>query len=358
MRLSLLSAAALAAFAGAANAQITLTEWVLFGETGDQVSTAATNNAAGVTGDLMARGAGITPTAAGNSISASGWNDLAADDYFTFGFTVDSGSSVDLDELWIATRSSNTGPGFLGLRYSGDGFASDIASIVNTGTFFTNSVIDLSTLTGLTGTVEFRIYAQNNVSANGGTIGSSGTLRISEYFDGANYYPVYFTGTVNSGGGFATAFCNGDGSGALCPCGNQNDGSTGISGCANSAGAGGGKLGYTGSNSIGAADLVLTGSGLTPGQPGLYLQGLNAINGGLGNPFGDGLRCVGGGIVRLQVRTANASGLSNTTINVSSVGGVNPGDLRRYQLWYRDPVGPCGGGFNFTNGLEINTWIP
>jgi len=31
-----------------------------------------------------------------------------------------------------------------------------------------------------------------------------------------------------------------------------------------------------------------------------------------------------------------------------------PGDvLRRFQVWYRDLVGPCGSGFNPTNGVEV-----
>jgi hypothetical protein len=200
MRNLLLAGAALAALTTLAEAQ-TLTQWALFQEPGNQVATPASNNAAGVTGLDMTRGPGINPSAANNSISANGWQNLTADDYFSFGFTVDAGFNVDLDELWIATRSSNTGPGFLALRSSVDGFTSDVANFVQSGTLFTNSIVDLSAFTGLTGTVEFRIYAQNDISANGGTIGSSGTLRISEYFDGANFFPVFFSGQVNGATG-------------------------------------------------------------------------------------------------------------------------------------------------------------
>jgi hypothetical protein len=148
----------------------------------------------------MARGDGINPTTAGNSISGNNWHDRAADDYFTFGFTVDAGFSVDLNELWISTRSSGTGPGFLALRSSLDGFTSDLATFVQTGTSFTNSIVDLSGLTDLTGTVEFRVYADGNVSANGGTTAATGTLRISEFFDGVDFFPVFFSGDVNPTG--------------------------------------------------------------------------------------------------------------------------------------------------------------
>jgi len=35
---------------------------------------------------------------------------------------------------------------------------------------------------------------------------------------------------------------------------------------------------------------------------------------------------------------------------------VAPGDVKRYQLWYRDPVtSVCGAQFNLSNGVEV-TW--
>lgn len=154
--------------------------------------------------------------------------------------------------------------------------------------------------------------------------------------------------------GVATSFCFGNGSGTPCPCGNFGGAGQG---CANSTGQGG-VLSASGSGSISAADTVLHGSNLVPGQPGLYFQGNNATGGGAGSVFGDGLRCAGGAVARLQVRTANGLGNSSTTANIAVVGGVASGQLRRYQLWYRDPIGsPCGTGFNLTNGLEI-TWNP
>ena len=64
------------------------------------------------------------------------------------------------------------------------------------GRLFNNSVADMSALTGLTGTVEFRIYADNNVSANGGSISSGGTFRLGDHFDGSNFTEVRFEGTV------------------------------------------------------------------------------------------------------------------------------------------------------------------
>ena len=79
---------------------------------------------------------------------------------------------------------------------------------------------------------------------------------------------------------------------------------------------------------------------------------------GAGIQFADGLRCAGGGVIRLQVRFADASGWSATTAAVALKGGVSAGDTKRYQLWYRDPQSTiCGTGFNLSNGYEV-VWQP
>jgi len=149
-------------------------------------------------------------------------------------------------------------------------------------------------------------------------------------------------------------FCSGDGSASTCPCGNA--GGTG-EGCANGSGSGA-LLSSLGSNSVSAADFGLIAANLIPSQPGLYFQGNNAVNGGQGNPFGDGLRCAGGGVIRLQVRFADTSGSSQTNANLIVKGGVAAGDTKRYQTWYRDPnSSPCGAQFNLSNGVEL-TFTP
>ncbi len=150
------------------------------------------------------------------------------------------------------------------------------------------------------------------------------------------------------------AYCFGDGSGTPCPC--ANHGAPG-EGCANSTGLGA-TLAASGSNSLSAGDLVLQASQLEPSQPGLYFQAQNDVNGGLGVAFGDGLRCAGGSVVRIQIRTASAAGDSSTALDVGAAGGVAPGDVRRYQVWYRNPnSSACGSSFNLTHGLAI-VWAP
>ncbi len=145
-----------------------------------------------------------------------------------------------------------------------------------------------------------------------------------------------------------TAYCNGDGSGTPCPAGNNNDGSLGVAGCANTNNGGGGTLRATGST---ATSVDLVAGNVQPGQPGLFFQADNAINGGLGNPFGDGLRCAGGSVVRLGVVPADANG----DAVLASIPNPGPGVTKRYQYWYRNPGITFGAGFNLTNGYEI-TW--
>ena len=135
-----------------------------------------------------------------------------------------------------------------------------------------------------------------------------------------------------------------------CPCGNA--GAAG-EGCANGSGAGA-ILSASGDASASGSSFVLSAVQLIPSQPGLYFQGNNAVAGGQGVHFGDGLRCAGGGVIRLQVRFVGSDMSSATTIDIATKGGVVAGDLKRYQLWYRDPTtSTCGALFNLSNGIEI-----
>ncbi|MCB9914869.1 MAG: hypothetical protein H6828_06920 [Planctomycetes bacterium] len=159
-----------------------------------------------------------------------------------------------------------------------------------------------------------------------------------------------------TGFGPGTAYCFGDGLGTPCPCGNDNDGSYPFAGCANGYEGGGASLLGFGSPKVSADTLVLDVNGAPPGQPGLFFRADNRVNGGQGNVFGDGLRCAGGNVVRLQVVFTDALGHAASTAAAGA--GLVAGDLKRYQFWYRNPgTTPCGSAFNLTNGYEI-TWAP
>jgi parallel beta-helix repeat protein/predicted outer membrane repeat protein len=155
-----------------------------------------------------------------------------------------------------------------------------------------------------------------------------------------------------------TTFCFGDGGGTPCPCGNNGQ-STG--GCLNSTGRQG-YLRASGDPSLWDDSIVLRAEGLVPNLPCLFFSGTNAINGGMGVSFGDGLRCVGGAAVRIQTTVSDATGVATTTNMVSTSGQsggatISPSDVLNYQCWFREGSagGPCGNSHNLSNGVSI-TW--
>jgi len=150
-----------------------------------------------------------------------------------------------------------------------------------------------------------------------------------------------------------TPYCFGDGSGTPCPC--ANVGGAG-EGCANGSGSGA-VLSLSGSSSAGADDLELHGTNLVSAA--LLFSGTTQINGGNGNPFGDGLRCVGGPVARLGVRIPDINDEATWGPGLAAAEGWGAGDTRTFQIWYRDTQAgsPCGFNFNLTNGVEL-TYTP
>lgn len=129
-------------------------------------------------------------------------------------------------------------------------------------------------------------------------------------------------------------------------------------GCANSANPSGATLAAIGSTNVLSDSARLLASSLPPFAPALFFQGTSP--GAIAVPFGDGMRCVAGQVIRLGTRAANAQG------NVSYGYGVG-GDLpvherglvgapgwRSYQVWYRNAASFCSNAtFNLTNGLAL-----
>jgi hypothetical protein len=167
--------------------------------------------------------------------------------------------------------------------------------------------------------------------------------------------------TENTGGsgGPGTAICFGDGTGAPCGCGNES--APGSGGCNTTLGIGG-TLSATGNASVSNDTMALTADNVV-NQPGLFFQGNNAIGGGSGATFGDGIRCCGQAVVRIQVvnppGTANpaTAQMTETATTNGPAGTVQAGNTKCYQFWFRDPSGGgvCGSSFNFTNAVSI-TW--
>jgi hypothetical protein len=72
----------------------------------------------------------------------------------------------------------------------------------------------------------------------------------------------------------------------------------------------------------------------------------------VGQAFGDGIRCVTGTTSRLGIQTA----LSGVAVFAVPTGSA--GDLRAYQVWYRNSASFCTPAtFNLTSGV-VTVWIP
>jgi hypothetical protein len=158
------------------------------------------------------------------------------------------------------------------------------------------------------------------------------------------------------------AYCDPSSAGVIaCPCGNPPAGSG--RGCDNSAATGGASISATGSASTGSDTLVFTTSGQRPTGTTILLQGNNTL--AVGAPFGQGVRCVGGVLKRLYVKTASGGSITAPVTGDPSVSArssalgdpIAPGSHRYYSAYYRDPVilGGCNVlfTFNITNAGDV-----
>lgn len=109
-----------------------------------------------------------------------------------------------------------------------------------------------------------------------------------------------------------------------------------------------------GDTSVVAEDLTLIGIDV-PNSFGLFFYGPLQFM----TPFGDGVRCLGGSTQRLQPPVPATDNFLVRAVDFSEpsaagilTAGANNAALN-FQLWYRDPMGPGGNGFNATDGREI-----
>jgi hypothetical protein len=179
----------------------------------------------------------------------------------------------------------------------------------------------------------------------------------SPFADGG-YRLSFETYTLTNPGSFVY-YCPGDGTGTPCPCGN-NAPPANIQGCLNSLNVGA-VLRLAGVPSIASDTLVMNGFSM-PNSTALYLQGTLAEFSGLGSVLGDGLLCAGGSILRLGSKT-NVGGQSHypqaANPSISVRGGCTAGDVRNYQIWYRNAAGSfcTPATANLTNGAQA-VWAP
>ena len=161
---------------------------------------------------------------------------------------------------------------------------------------------------------------------------------------------------------FDPNFCFGDGTGAACPCGNTGQEGAG---CANTTGMGA-ILTSNGDASVMSNQLTFDITGGTLSTFAVLVSGDNALGGGLGIvglPAKDGLRCVGGNLLRHGTRALNEAGANDdpwgslTGPNGGIIGGsgFTAGQTRYFQARYREnPLsGPCSTDQNSSQGFAM-----
>jgi hypothetical protein len=164
-----------------------------------------------------------------------------------------------------------------------------------------------------------------------------------------------------------TSICDaGNGGVIACPCGNPPSGPG--RGCDNSSATGGALLSASGAAYLSSDSLVFTTAGERPTATSMLIQGNAEISSGI--VFGQGVRCVGGSIKRLYLKTAVAGCITAPDFNAgnpnisarSAVLGVpiQPGQPYYYLVYYRDPIVlggcPAASGFNATQTGAITWW--
>ena len=188
---------------------------------------------------------------------------------------------------------------------------------------------------------------------------NGGTLCIEVF--GYSFGRVNGFQLVREGDAQVAVFCEGDGSGTVCPCGNAGIGGRG---CAHSVDPRGANLWLGGTPSI-SNDSVVFAAQWMPSSSSILIEGTTRVAGGQGAVFGDGLRCVGGAVRRLGVHS-NTSPVgpgtslwpANGELPISSGAPLVAGSVRHYQVWFRNAAAFCTPeAFNQTNGVSV-TWQP
>ncbi len=169
------------------------------------------------------------------------------------------------------------------------------------------------------------------------------------------------------GGVQPASFCFGDGSANPCPCGN-NVPAGNPTGCLNSSGVGA-SLDISGNLSVTNDSLRFDVAGAPPTGFGILVSGDNQLPSaqpGLGIRVFDGLRCVGGNLIRHGGRSFDNSGANitpwgaggNPPGGLIAQGGFVAGQTRHWQVFYRDlTTAICQTGRNFTSAVST-TFAP
>jgi hypothetical protein len=113
-------------------------------------------------------------------------------------------------------------------------------------------------------------------------------------------------------------------------------------------------MGWSGSPSFEANGFSLSVSGAIANQPGIFYFGPNQIQ----TSFGNGWRCVGGGVTRLPVVFWDGAGGAELALDLwddqAPGDRIAIGETWGFQFWYRNPTSPGASTFNLSDGLEVS----
>ncbi len=177
----------------------------------------------------------------------------------------------------------------------------------------------------------------------------------------------FFVRELSGGTSFSNVCDAGVGGVISCPCSNPPSGPG--QGCDNSVATGGASLSALGGAYLSSDSLVFTTSGERSTATSVLLQGTSLISGGA--IYGQGVRCLGGTLERLFVKSAFAGSIrapdfsaGDETVSARSAAKgdvIGAGQSRWYLVFYRDPVvlGGCppSSRFNATQTARID-WRP
>jgi len=175
--------------AGTAHADFSyLAAWDNNDQAGNQAFTAPkTPGSVNISAGNMVRSSGLSGESISDSFSSKGFNNPG--NFVQFGFSIATGYSANLGELWIGTKSSATGPSTIGVFTSADNYTTAISTIIENGTNTTYSKIVLSSLGLVSGTFNIRLKPTDITAADG-------TFSVTNYVAADGNYPTALTGNT------------------------------------------------------------------------------------------------------------------------------------------------------------------
>jgi hypothetical protein len=231
--------------------------------------------------------------------------------------------------------------------------------IINSSVATTGSAFDLR-LSGSTWLQAGKMLAHDPASGQGfgHAVAISGDTAIIGAFAANDACP----GNPNCGSGAAYIFQLAPTATQYghCPTGAPCNNPEAHGGCQNSTGQGA-ILAACGSGSVVTDDLEIEVTHCPPNKLTLLFMGPGQATA----PYADGIRAASGlggvGVYRFGGQAVNAQGsavrgpglVNQSHTFPQNAGHIQPGQTWNFQIWYRDPHGPCQGGSNFSNGVEV-----